>query len=141
MSPAVARQGASAFNQPLSLNTSGVTDMSQMFEVRFGVCHGPCVRSGPPCMLRTPPPPPRPPKSRPVSPSVSPAVTRQGASAFNQPLSLVDTSKVTTMYGMFYVRPPRVPLPPNVRSSLPCTSLRAPPRPHALSPLAPRRPP
>mgnify|MGYP004176786809 CR=1 FL=1 len=29
--------------------------------------------------------------------------TRQGASAFNQPLSF-DTSSVTTMNGMFYVR-------------------------------------
>ena len=31
--------------------------------------------------------------------------TRQDAGAFNQPLSF-DTSKVTTMEGMFYVRPP-----------------------------------
>jgi len=28
------RQGASAFNQPLSLDTSKVTDMSNMFSVR-----------------------------------------------------------------------------------------------------------
>ena len=37
--------------------------------------------------------------------------TRQQASAFNQPLSF-DTSKVTTMSGMFQVRSPRVPLAP-----------------------------
>jgi len=28
-------QGASAFNQPVSFDTSKVTDMKQMFEVRF----------------------------------------------------------------------------------------------------------
>jgi len=37
--------------------------------------------------------------------------TRQNAYAFNQPLSF-DTSSVTDMYGMFYVRSPRVPLAP-----------------------------
>ena len=36
--------------------------------------------------------------------------TRQRASAFNQPLSL-DTSKVKTMYGMFYVRSARALAP------------------------------
>jgi hypothetical protein len=39
--------------------------------------------------------------------------TRQLASAFNQPLSF-DTSSVTTMYGMFQVRPARVPLAPSL---------------------------
>jgi len=34
-----------------------------------------------------------------------------GVSAFNQPLSF-DTSSVTTMSLMFYVRSPRVPLAP-----------------------------
>jgi len=34
--------------------------------------------------------------------------TRQSASAFNQPLSL-DTSRVTSMYEMFYVRSARAP--------------------------------
>ena len=36
--------------------------------------------------------------------------TRQGASAFNQPLSW-DTSKVTDMYGMFEVRSARALAP------------------------------
>ena len=38
-------------------------------------------------------------------------LTRQSASAFNQPLSF-DTSSVTTMGYIFYVRSPRVPLAP-----------------------------
>ena len=67
--------------------------------------HASCVP--PPC---TPGPPafrlaPLPPASH-ALPS-----TRQRASAFNQPLSL-DTSSVTTMRYMFYVRSPRVPLAP-----------------------------
>ena len=37
--------------------------------------------------------------------------TRQHASAFNQPLSF-DTSSVTNIQGMFYVRSARVPLAP-----------------------------
>ena len=37
--------------------------------------------------------------------------TRQHAYAFNQPLSF-DTSSVTDMSYMFYVRSPRVPLAP-----------------------------
>ena len=36
----------------------------------------------------------------------SPSLTRQDARAFNQPLNF-DTSKVTTMYSMFYVRSAR----------------------------------
>ena len=35
------RQGASAFNQPLSFDTSSVTDMVQMFYVRFARPCGP----------------------------------------------------------------------------------------------------
>ena len=70
-----------------------------------------------------------------MSPSMSSVVTRQAASAFNQPLSL-DTSSVTNMYGMFMVRPPRVPSPQcSVRPSghAACTAT-APPRPRASRP-------
>ena len=87
----------------------------------------PCVQFGLPCTLHAPPPPPTPSHLSPrVSPSVSPVVTRQLATAFNQPLSL-DTSSATTMRGMFRVRPRRMQLP-RCRPGLPCT-LRAPPPP------------
>jgi hypothetical protein len=48
----------------------------------------------------------------------APPSTRQGAKAFNQPLSL-DTSKVTTMYAMFLVRPARALAPDSLESGLP----------------------
>jgi hypothetical protein len=106
------RQGASAFNQPLSLDTSSVTTMEYMFAVHFS--RAPCQQPphlGPPCALLTPPPPlhalPLP------TPACHPSSyaflsTRQGASAFNQPLSL-DTSSVTNMGNMFWVRFSRAP--------------------------------
>ena len=65
-----------------SWDTSSVTTMHGMFQVRN-------------TLAPVPPPP--------VSPSTCLGVTRQQASAFNQPLSF-DTSSVTTMYLMFYVR-------------------------------------
>ena len=80
----IPRQRASAFNQPLSFNTSRVKTMSQMFNVRSSraritpVAASPCIT----CSLLS---------------------TRQRASAFNQPLSF-DTSKVTNMQSMFEVR-------------------------------------
>ena len=82
------------------------------------------------------PTPPRP--SPGVSPSMCLRVTRQGASAFNQPLSL-DTSSVTTMAYMFLVRPSPCPAP-NLPSNTPlrpaCAVARRlpPPRPHLLAP-------
>ena len=59
-----------------------------------------------------------------------PSDSRQGGSAFNQPLSF-DTSSVTTMYGMFYVRSSPCPAP-NLQSSPPL---------HAACTAAGRRPP
>jgi len=57
---------------------------------------------------------PYPPASRPahLAPHRTPSFdsTRQGASAFNQPLSF-DTSSVTDMYRMFYVRSARALAP------------------------------
>jgi len=72
--------GASAFNQPLSLDTSSVTDMSFMFGGASAF-------------------------NQPLSLDTS-SVERMSsmftyASAFNQPLSL-DTSSVASMAGMFY---------------------------------------
>ena len=101
-----------AFNQPLSLETSSVTTMGYMFEVRSAralpaastvrwvlPAHGlrrccptrsPATR-GPACV-------------RPSSHASE--STRQGAAVFNQPLSL-DTSSVTNMHGIFTVRSAR----------------------------------
>ena len=111
------RQSASAFNQPLSFDTSRVTTMSYMFQVRSARALGPqALRQAIPVHASCVPPPhhtgppafrlaPLPPASH-ALPS-----TRQRASAFNQPVSF-DTSSVTTMYYMFKVRSPRVPLAP-----------------------------
>ena len=111
MSPVVTRQGASAFNQPLSLDTSSVTKMGGMFRVRPPRL--PCPVSGRTlrarCVHRSAPHALAP-LSPGIAPPVSPVVSRQGT-AFNQPLSF-DTSSVTDMSQMFYVRHPRVPLPP-----------------------------
>jgi len=58
-------------------------------------------------MLLAPPPNALPPPGPRLAPQRMPLPsTRQGAWAFNQPLSL-DTSKVTNMYRMFAVRPAR----------------------------------
>ena len=102
------RQGAKAFNQPLSLDTSSVTDMSSMFDVRLPPrsCRAPGAPQPVPLYtLRAPPPHPR------VALLMCLCLmTRQRADAFNQPLSL-DTSSVTDMYRMFNVR-----LPPRARA-------------------------
>ena len=133
------RQGASAFNQPLSFVTSSVTTMFEMFRVRSARALGPqaLTRAFSPCMLLvcrhhpTGPPafrlPPLPPASH-ALPS-----TRQGASAFNQPLSL-DTSSVTNMYSMFQVRSTRALGPQALtRAFLPCMPLVVPPPHHRPS--------
>ena len=94
-------QGASTFNQPLTLDTSSVTDMSYMFNVRSS--HA----------LRTTQPPARTllvHVTRPLSYACPPFSSRQSAWAFNQPLNF-DTSSVTTVYYMFQVRSARG-LPP-----------------------------
>jgi hypothetical protein len=98
------------FNQPLSLDTSEVTAMEWMFYVRSARALGPnSLKSGLPraCRLRrrrlTPYRLPARTSPRFACPSLS---TRQIASAFNQPLSF-DTSKVTSMRSMFYVRSAR----------------------------------
>ena len=100
-------------------DTSGVTDMSSMFQVRSTPVLPPiCSRTS---TARWTPSPlsvglhPRP--HRTVCP---PFGSRQGASAFNQPLSF-DTSSVTTMYAMFKVRSSPCPAPNLQSSLLPCT--------------------
>ena len=104
------RQSADAFNQPLSFDTSSVTNMIRMFNVRSArALWPPSLRSGPPraCRLRRyRPTPSRLPArtSRPASHAL--LSTRQTADAFNQSLSF-DTSSVTDMRQMFYVRSAR----------------------------------
>ena len=87
------RQGASAFNQPLSFDTSSVTNMGLMF-------YGASVFN------------------QPLSFDTSSVTNMRsmfyGASAFNQPLSF-DTSSVTTMGLMFRVRSTRLPHTLNLR--------------------------
>ena len=94
-----------AFNQPLSFDTSSVTYMGGMLRVRSSPCPAQNLQSSPLlCTLFG------------TSPAISllPALTsprtvcppfdsRQNAMAFNQPLSF-DTSSVTSMQQMFYVR-------------------------------------
>ena len=99
---------ARAFNQPLSFDTSRVTDMHGMFYVRFSPCPDPNLQSGPPLHAACGTSPaiwllPAHTSPGTVSP---PFDSRQGASAFNQPLVL-DTSSVTNMMYMFRVRSAR----------------------------------
>eukprot|EP00964_Phaeocystis_antarctica_P110368 scaffold74728_cov41-Phaeocystis_antarctica.AAC.1 len=116
---------ALAFNQPLSFDTSSVTSMRYMFGVRSSpMPSAPNLQSSPPCTLRAPRSPaasclPARKSSRTVCP---PFDSRQLASAFNQPLSF-DTSSVTTMYGMFYVRSSPRALPPICSRALPAPCL------------------
>ena len=106
--------GAFAFNQPLSFDTSSVTNMGDMFYYASAF-------------------------NQPLSSDTSSVTTMgdmfNGAGAFNQPLSF-DTSSVTDMSYMFFVRSSPCPTP-NLQSSPPlaCT-LRAPRSP--ASKLAPR---
>ena len=106
--------GLKNFNADISgWDTSGVTTMSYMFFVRSPRVPWPQAlsRAFPPCMTlvcrhHTPGPPAS--RLAPLPTPASPALpsTRQSASAFNQPLSF-DTSSVTDMGYMFYVRSAR----------------------------------
>ena len=112
------------FNADISnWDTSSVTDMRQMFSVRSPPCPAPNLQSRPAlhaaCTAvarRLPPPNPY------TSPRAAcpPFNSRQGASVFNQPLSF-DTSSVTDMSGMFYVRSSPRALPPICSRALSCT--------------------
>ena len=113
------RQKAADFNQPLSFDTSQVTTMEEMFRV----C---CTRARPLNATSSPHAPSRRILCRPFD-------SWQRAEAFNQPLSF-DTSRVTSMLGMFRVRFSRVPGPgPLVHRRSPAytsvsTSFAPPPR-------------
>jgi surface protein len=96
------------FNADISSwDTSGVTNMFAMFSVRSARALAPKSRVGPfprACRIRRRrPTPSRLPRPAPRPASHALPLTRQVASKFNQPLSF-DTSKVTTMQRMFFVR-------------------------------------
>ena len=100
-------QGALAFDQPLSFDTSSVTSMAYMFRVRsaralpqkplqLGPSPAHCIRCRRPAPSRRP--------ARACHPSSHASLfIRQYASDFNQPLNF-DTSNVTDMRYMFQVR-------------------------------------
>merc|ERR1712086_988452 len=129
------RQDARAFNQPLSFDTSKVTNMYAMFWVRSARALAPTALSRAlpihaTCVAATQ----RPHASQPAPLPASHArlSTRQFATAFNQPLSF-DTSSVTNMRQMFEVRSARA-LPPTALSrALPvhAACVAATQRPHA----------
>ena len=109
------RQGATAFNQQLTFDTSSVTVMGGMFDVRSPrvLCAQPSnwVRVRAACAAAAPRL-----SSLALQPASRPAPhallsTRQNAKNFNQPLSL-NTSSVTDFTYMFAVRSPRAcPVP------------------------------
>ena len=135
--PFDSRQGAVAFNLPLSFDTSSVTTMGHMFRVRSSLV--PCPpRSGVEpsparCLHRRRPPPPAPAGLHTsLHTACPPFDSRQNAKAFNQPLSF-DTSSVTDMRQMFYVRSSPCAAPNLQPSPFPC-ALRASRSPAALPP-------
>eukprot|EP00964_Phaeocystis_antarctica_P074399 scaffold45742_cov55-Phaeocystis_antarctica.AAC.3 len=144
--PFDSRQTASAFDQPLSFDTSSVTNMAYMFSVRSFPCSAPNLHSSPlPRTLRAP----RSPAASRLQGHTScrtacpPFDSRQYARAFDQPLSF-DTSSVTTMASMFSVRSSPCPAPylqpsPPLHAASPAVAHRLPPSrpgprpaPHAL---------
>eukprot|EP00964_Phaeocystis_antarctica_P144621 scaffold110472_cov45-Phaeocystis_antarctica.AAC.1 len=144
--PFDSRQGASAFNQPLSFDTSNVTTMQQTFWVRSSPCPASNLQSTPPLRAACTAVARRllPPGTLHLAPHRMPSAdSRQVASAFNQPLSF-DTSSVTNMWGMFSVRSSPCPAP-NLQPSPPharCVrrGRPPPPRPPGLH-LTPHRMP
>ena len=121
-------QGAAAFNQPLSFDTSSVTTMEYMLKVCSAralpvasalgsTLRAACAAPAAPCS----------PASRPAwRPSSYASLCTRQNTAFNQPLSF-DTSSVTAMDGMFQVRSRALPAASTVVS--PCALLAPPPPP------------
>eukprot|EP00964_Phaeocystis_antarctica_P009989 scaffold5448_cov59-Phaeocystis_antarctica.AAC.1 len=136
---AATRQGAGAFNQPLSLDTSSVTNMRGMFQVRTParavLCpvgssvHAACTATPPPCALA--PPTPR------VALHV-PRCDSAGRVGVQPAAELRHVQRHEHGLHVLRAHPARVPCP--VSSWFLRAPLRAPPhRPHASSRLlAPR---
>ena len=103
-------------------------------------CSGPpSLESGPPrpCRLRRRhPTPSRLPGRTSSCIACPPFDSRQGASVFNQPLSF-DTSKVTDMSWMFYVRSARALAPTALSRALPVHAACVAATPNALTPPGP----
>ena len=121
------------FNADISnWDTSKVTTMQGMFYVRSARAPGPCSLESVPPNARQPQP--RALISGPYRlPHRIPAfTTRQGATAFNQPLSF-DKSKVTDMGLMFHVRSARALAPTALSRAIPvhAENVAATPLPHA----------
>ena len=97
------------FNADVSnWETSGVTTMREMFEVRNSPCPAPNLQSSLHCTRWTQSPPSAGPNAGP--PPCAPLSALGKTPAFNQPLAF-DTSSVTTMGAMFYVRSSPCPVP------------------------------
>ena len=104
----------------------------------------PAFTAGPsPCTPLAPPSPHAHPRLAHPASHRTVCLSRQGASAFNQPLNF-DTSSVTNMFGMFYVRSSPCPTCPDMQSSPPlhaaCTAVARHLPPPCLQ-LAPHRTP
>ena len=132
--PLDSRQEASAFNQPLSFDTSSVTTMYQMLRVRSARALPSTSTVGSSLHAACTPPPNAASRSA-CGPSPEASLsTRQEATVFNQPLSL-DTSKVTDMQYMFFVRTARaLPVASALGSTLRAPCAAAAPRPSASRP-------
>ena len=125
--PLWTRQSATAFNQPLSLDTSSVTNMNYMFNVRLRAC--PCAHS--PIGL-----------SSPLHASPSTHALLPGphvALMVRLPLDSAERASVQPAAKSRHVQShknerrvlgaaPRVPMPPTHQSGPPCTLHRLPPQ-------------
>ena len=90
------RQAATAFNQPVNFDTSRVKIMGEMFRVHSARAPCPALRLQPSLPVHAGM------RGRRPTPTYAPFSARQGAEAFNQPLSF-DTSLVTNFEVMFEV--------------------------------------
>eukprot|EP00964_Phaeocystis_antarctica_P001319 scaffold703_cov56-Phaeocystis_antarctica.AAC.3 len=127
--PFDSRQEAYKFNQPLSYDTSSVTDMYGMFAVRFSPCPAPNILQSSPALHAACTAVAHHPPAYWPAPRLAPYASWQVASAFNQPLSF-DISSVTNMPWMFDVHSAPCHMLPICSRALSCT-LRAPRSPTA----------
>ena len=132
------------FNQPFAFDTSSVTDMSWMFDVRSSPCPALSQQSSAPVTLLGAP---RSQRAARLPARDSPCTvcalhsTRQVALSFNQPVTF-DTSKVKATAGMFLVRSTRDQAPSLYSRGLPAVHVLLVRTPVSrAAPLAPYRMP